>query len=99
MQAWRLFPSPSAEDSSSVLANARIDIHVHVDGLICDNAERLRFRADTLRRTPFRIEDIVARRQCEPIMPFPICGHRSDLFLSVLAQNKQRIFGVGVGLG
>jgi hypothetical protein len=32
-----------------ILTNACVDLHVHADGLIRDNGERLRFRAEALR--------------------------------------------------
>ena len=78
-------------------AYAGVHIHIDADGLIRDNRERLRFRADALRCAPLHIQNIIARRQSHAIVPILVRGNPRDFFLSGLAQDDQRIFGITYG--
>jgi hypothetical protein len=77
------------------LANARVDIHIDADGLIRDNRERWRFRADAIGCAPLYIEKIIAWQQLNAMFSPPVTATRAISF--VRAQDDQWILSIGFG--
>ena len=91
---WSTSPALN-RDRHEELANACVDVHVHVHGLIRNYRERLRSRADVALGQPsLHIQNVIARWQCDTIVPLSIGRYVRDFLLSVLAQDDQRIIGI-----
>ena len=58
------------------LPNARVDVHVHVHGLICDYCERLRRRAHVAAPAVLDIENVISCTQCDAIIFILVRGTR-----------------------
>jgi hypothetical protein len=71
------------------LANPGVDIHVDADGLIRDNRERLRFRANMPACAALHIENVIPWWQRSTIVSVPVRSNPRDFFFFV-AQDAQR---------
>ena len=89
-----LFGYPSCKWMKSILANARIKIHIDGDSLIRDNLEGLRFRSNMPGRASLDIQNIIARQQCSMIVSIPVRSNPRDFFFSAFAQDNQGILGI-----
>jgi len=83
-----------ANEGESVKARSNHDVHIDTGGLIRDNSEGLWPGANTLAHTILNVENIIPRRQRDPIIsPFVGCDAR-DFFVVLLGQDDQRILSV-----
>ena len=72
------------------LTNARVNVHIHVHGLICHYCERLRRRADMARRRrSLHIQNVISWRQSDPIFSILVRCHARDFLFLVTAQDDQ----------
>ncbi len=70
-QADQVFGHYGVEGSAETsLANASVNVHDHLDGLIGDNRERLGLAADMFAHAVLHIQNIRARRQRKTIVSF-----------------------------
>jgi len=73
------------------LTNARVDGHIHVHGLICHYCERLRCRANVPALAVLDIQNVISRRQTNPIVSILVCCHVRNFCLFVTAQDDKWI--------
>ena len=82
-----IFPHPGARYAAypqrgrGKLTNARVDGHIHADGLICHYCERLRRRADMAAPAVVAIQNVISWRQSDPIFSILVCCHVRDFCL------------------
>ena len=73
--------SNAANEGESVKAESKHDVHIDMGDLIRDNSEGLWPGANTLAHTILNVENIIPRRQRDPIIsPFVGCDAR-DFFV------------------
>jgi len=75
----------------SVKAKSNHDVHIDTGDLIRDNSEGLWPGADTLAHPILNVENIIPRRQRDPIISLSVGCNPRDFFLLLLAQDDQRI--------
>ena len=61
-QAFVLVSRAGKRQPTGKLTNARVNDHIHADGLICHYCERLRRRADVSAMAVVAIQNVSARR-------------------------------------
>ena len=76
-------------------AKSNHDIHIYTDDLIRDNSEGLWPGANTLAHTILNVENIIPRRQWDPIISLSVGCDACDFFVVLLVQDNQRILSVG----
>ena len=76
------------------LTNARVNDHIHADGLICHYCERLRRRADVAAPAVVAIQNVISWRQSDPIFSILVCCHVRDFCLLVTAQDDEWIIRI-----
>src|SRR5438045_6851018 len=75
-----------AKEGHSVKTNSNDDVHIDMDDLTGHNRETLRSGANTLAQTILNIENIISRRQRDPIMSVFVRGDAGDFFVLVFTQ-------------
>src|SRR4029077_20321660 len=83
-----------ANEGESVKAKSNHDVHIDMGDLIRDDSEGLWPGANTLAHTILNVENIIPRRQRDPIISLPVRCDARDFFVVLLGQDNQRILSV-----